>query len=206
MALISATTILTSLSLFHITLGFFFLTSPMTIADQALVWMLGQSMGMPYERSFEAQSPALAFAAVLLAMIGLTDIITLSMPEEVALVHHWGAQGMLDFPPFSALYFFFSFPFSCLLSIHDVVVVAVQQANLTLLAAPTNPYSTPPLPLLLRPLGLRLPLQRLLPLVPRGRLCARQVAQLARLVDTRWWRCRCCRRCVQPVRLGRRFP
>lgn len=95
MALISATTILTSLSLFHITLGFFFLTSPMTVADQALVWILGQSMGMPYDRSFEAQSPALAFLGVVLAMIGLTDIITLSMPEEIALVHHWGAQGNL---------------------------------------------------------------------------------------------------------------
>lgn len=98
MALISATTILTSLSLFHITLGFFFLTNPMTVADQALVWILGQSMGMPYERSFESQSPTLAFGAVLLIMIGLTDIITLSLPEEIALIHHWGAQGRF-FPP-----------------------------------------------------------------------------------------------------------
>lgn len=46
MALISARTILTSISLFHITLGFFFLTSPASIADQALVWLLGESMGM----------------------------------------------------------------------------------------------------------------------------------------------------------------
>ena len=46
MALISAKTILTSLSLFHITLGFFFLTNPFTIADQALVWVIGEAMGM----------------------------------------------------------------------------------------------------------------------------------------------------------------
>lgn len=46
MALISAKTILTSLSLFHVTLGFFFLTSPVTVADQALVFILGESMGM----------------------------------------------------------------------------------------------------------------------------------------------------------------
>lgn len=46
MALISAKTIVTSLSLFHITLGFFFLTSPITVADQALVFILGESMGM----------------------------------------------------------------------------------------------------------------------------------------------------------------
>ena len=46
MALISAKTILTSLSLFHITLGFFFLTNPGTIADQALVYIVGEAMGM----------------------------------------------------------------------------------------------------------------------------------------------------------------
>jgi hypothetical protein len=46
MALISAKTILTSLCLFHITLGFFFLTNPGTIADQAVVYLLGESMGL----------------------------------------------------------------------------------------------------------------------------------------------------------------
>lgn len=46
MALISAKTIITSLSLFHVTLAFFFLTNPATVADQALVWILGESMGM----------------------------------------------------------------------------------------------------------------------------------------------------------------
>lgn len=46
MALISVKTILTSLSLFHITLAFFFFTNPETIADQALVYMLGEAMGM----------------------------------------------------------------------------------------------------------------------------------------------------------------
>ena len=46
MALISAKTIITSVSLFHITLGFFFLTNPGTVADQALVYILGEAMGM----------------------------------------------------------------------------------------------------------------------------------------------------------------
>lgn len=98
MALISAKTIITSLSLFHITLGFFFLTNPMTIADQALVWALGESMGMPYDRSFETHSPALAFLAVILATMGLTDLVSLSLPEEVGLFEHWGTQGMSS-PP-----------------------------------------------------------------------------------------------------------
>lgn len=46
MALISAKTIITSLALFHIMLAFFFLTNPITVADQALVWIIGESMGM----------------------------------------------------------------------------------------------------------------------------------------------------------------
>jgi len=46
MALISAKTIITSISLFHITLAFFFLTNPGTIADQAVVYLLGEAMGL----------------------------------------------------------------------------------------------------------------------------------------------------------------
>lgn len=46
MALISAKTILVSLSLFHITLGFFLITNPGTVADQALVFVLGEATGM----------------------------------------------------------------------------------------------------------------------------------------------------------------
>jgi hypothetical protein len=50
MGLISAATIITSLSLFHITLAFFFLTNPNQIADQTLVFIIGEAMGMvcPY--------------------------------------------------------------------------------------------------------------------------------------------------------------
>lgn len=46
MALISAKTIITFLCLFHVTIGFFFINSPRTIADQAVVWVLGEAMGM----------------------------------------------------------------------------------------------------------------------------------------------------------------
>ncbi|CAI4216084.1 unnamed protein product [Parascedosporium putredinis] len=92
MALISARTIITSISLFHITLGFFFLTNPATIADQAIVYVMGEAMGMPYARSFESQSPPLAFLAVILAVMGISDLVSLSLPEEVCLFHHWGTQ------------------------------------------------------------------------------------------------------------------
>ncbi|KAF4777980.1 hypothetical protein HER10_EVM0011146 [Colletotrichum scovillei] len=92
MAIISAKTIITSLSLFHVTLAYFFLTNPATIADQAMVYVLGESMGMPHARSFENRSPALAFLAAVLGILGISDLVTLSMPEEVWLVYHWGTQ------------------------------------------------------------------------------------------------------------------
>lgn len=111
MALISARTIITSLSLFHITLGFFFLTSPASVADQALVYVLGEAMGMPYSRAFDVPSPALAFLAVILAGWGFSDLITLSMPEEVWLVHYWGMQAPLRVLV-SMVTLFYSFFFS----------------------------------------------------------------------------------------------
>ncbi|KAI1336257.1 increased loss of mitochondrial DNA protein 1 [Xylariaceae sp. FL0016] len=91
MALISTSTILTSLCLFHITLAFFFYTNPSAIADQALVWVLGETLGMPRTTHFSAPSPASSFLAVALFLTGLSDLITLSMPEEIWLVHYWGA-------------------------------------------------------------------------------------------------------------------
>ncbi|KAM0303917.1 hypothetical protein HYE67_003995 [Fusarium culmorum] len=92
MALISAKTIITSVSLFHLTLGYFFLTSPSSINEQALVFMMGDSMGMPLARGFEVQSSPLAFLAVILIFIGFSDLVSLSMPDEICLVYHWGSQ------------------------------------------------------------------------------------------------------------------
>ncbi|CAK7246013.1 MAG: hypothetical protein STHCBS139747_007634 [Sporothrix thermara] len=92
MALISSRTILTSLSLFHITLGFFFLTNPVSVADQALVYVLGEATGMPHSHAFDVPSPGLAFLGVVLATMGICDLVSLSLPEEVCLVLYWGSQ------------------------------------------------------------------------------------------------------------------
>lgn len=46
MALISSTTIITSVSLFHLTIAFFFLTNPRAVNDQVLVYVLGERMRM----------------------------------------------------------------------------------------------------------------------------------------------------------------
>ncbi|KAK1753349.1 increased loss of mitochondrial DNA protein 1 [Echria macrotheca] len=108
MALISAKTIITSISLFHITLGFFFLTNPITIADQAVVYVLGEAMGLPHVRSFESQSPALAFLAVILGIIGISDLVTLSLPDDMP-EQHWGMQAplRLSLSFFLSIYTFF---------------------------------------------------------------------------------------------------
>ncbi|GJN66148.1 hypothetical protein PLIIFM63780_003617 [Purpureocillium lilacinum] len=95
MPLIAAKTIITSVSLFHLTLAFFFLTNPRTIDEQAIVFVMGESMGMPAVRGFDAQSPALAFLAVVLALLGLSDLVSLSMPEELGALYYWGTQAPL---------------------------------------------------------------------------------------------------------------
>ena len=105
--------IIACLSLFHITLAYFFLTSPGTLADQTLVFIIGESMGMvnpcqwvlsspisdnlqPESRAFERQSAPLAFLAAILFVVGITDLVSVSLPEEIS-QYHWGSQGQLHF-------------------------------------------------------------------------------------------------------------
>ncbi|KAH8754264.1 increased loss of mitochondrial DNA protein 1 [Hyaloscypha finlandica] len=110
MALISAATIITSLSLFHITLAFFFLTNPQTIADQTLVFILGEAMGLPFTRSFDTQSPALSFLAAVLFAVGITDLVSCSLPEQIS-QYHWGSQAPVRLFLFGSLAFY-SYTFS----------------------------------------------------------------------------------------------
>ncbi|KAI1307774.1 increased loss of mitochondrial DNA protein 1 [Xylaria venustula] len=106
MALISASTILTSICLFHVTLAYFFYTNPHAIADQALVWVLGEAVGMPQTQSFSTPSPTSSFLAVILFLVGISDLITLSMPEEIWLVHYWGSQAPARIVVFGSLTLF----------------------------------------------------------------------------------------------------
>ncbi|RFU26711.1 hypothetical protein B7463_g9621, partial [Scytalidium lignicola] len=102
MGLFSAKTILTSLALFHITMGFFFLTSPGTIADQSLVLVLGDAMGLPEARSFEVKSDSLAFLAAVLLVFGISDLVAISLPDEIG-QYHWGSQAPVRFIVFFGL-------------------------------------------------------------------------------------------------------
>ncbi|OBT87991.1 hypothetical protein VE02_02889 [Pseudogymnoascus sp. 03VT05] len=102
MALINAGTIIRSICLFHITLGFFFLTSPHTVADQTLVFIMGEAMGLPHVRAFDSPSPPLAFLGVVLAIWGFSDLIAVSQPEEIA-NHYWSSQAPIRLVLFFAL-------------------------------------------------------------------------------------------------------
>ncbi|KAM0487077.1 hypothetical protein ACHAPX_000345 [Trichoderma viride] len=111
MALISSTTIITSISLLHLTLAYFFLTQPKTIDDQAMVFVLGESMNMPAVRGFDVPSPALALVAVVLGFSGISDLVSLSMPEDFSALYYWGTQAPLRFF-LSMLLVFYSYAFS----------------------------------------------------------------------------------------------
>ncbi|KAA6416323.1 MAG: hypothetical protein FRX48_01043 [Lasallia pustulata] len=100
MAILSAASIIRSLSLLHLTLAYFFLTSPATIGDQNLVFILGAAMGLPDAPSFTTPSAPTAFLAILLALLGLSDLTAASLPEEIG-SYYWSSQAPVR------LFFFF---------------------------------------------------------------------------------------------------
>ncbi|KAF2405370.1 hypothetical protein EJ06DRAFT_578560 [Trichodelitschia bisporula] len=100
MALISAFTLIRTLALFHITLAFYLLTAPRMLADQNLVFLLGESMRPPEATSFDRPTPATALAAAVFVLLGLTDLVAVSMDEPAA-VQYWSAQ-----TPIRLIFFF----------------------------------------------------------------------------------------------------
>lgn len=46
----------------------------------------------PYARAFDEKSQPLSFLAAVLFVVGITDLVSISMPEEIA-QYHWGSQG-----------------------------------------------------------------------------------------------------------------
>lgn len=93
MAILSAQTLLRTISLFHLTLSYYLLTSPTTIASQNLVYVLGAAMEIhdPPSSSLSTPSPASALAALFLALLGLADLTSSGLPEEVG-SHYWSNQ------------------------------------------------------------------------------------------------------------------
>ncbi|KAI9739814.1 MAG: hypothetical protein M1834_006535 [Cirrosporium novae-zelandiae] len=100
MAIITSSAVIRSLSLFHISLAFFFLTSPSTVADQSLVFVFGEAMGLPPAPAFDSRSAPTAFLGVLFALLGISDLTATSMHEELSVLY-WSAQA----PVRSAFFF-----------------------------------------------------------------------------------------------------
>lgn len=92
MAILSAQSLLRTLSLFHLTLSYYLLTSPSTLASQNLVYVLGAAMDIPDPPvSLSTPSPASTLAALFLALLALSDLTSSGLPEEVG-SHYWSSQ------------------------------------------------------------------------------------------------------------------
>lgn len=92
MAILSAQSLLRTLSLFHLTLSYYLHTSPSTIAAQNLVYVLGAAMDIPDPpASLSTPSPASTLAALFLALLAIADLTSSGLPEEVG-SHYWSNQ------------------------------------------------------------------------------------------------------------------
>ncbi|MCJ1276264.1 hypothetical protein MMC21_004069 [Puttea exsequens] len=101
MALISAALLLRTIAVFHFTAAYYLLTSPLVVTEQNLVWILGAAMEIPEPpSSLTTPSPALALAALFLALLGLTDLSATNLDAEVA-NWYWSSQA-----PVRLLFFF----------------------------------------------------------------------------------------------------
>ncbi|KAK0610276.1 hypothetical protein DIS24_g12091 [Lasiodiplodia hormozganensis] len=84
MAIISSFAIVRGLCLFHLTLAWYLLSAPRVVAEQNLVLLFGEAMRIPEPTQFLKPNSASAFAAIILAFLGLSDLIAVSMDEEIA--------------------------------------------------------------------------------------------------------------------------
>ncbi|KAK8256378.1 increased loss of mitochondrial DNA protein 1 [Phyllosticta capitalensis] len=111
MAVFSAFNLIRGMSLFHMTLAYYMLSAPRAIADQNLVFLLGEAMRIIFTPSpstiipltplsphlqseptaFAKPSSATAFAAIFLALLGVSDLLAVSMDEEIAFPY-WANQ------------------------------------------------------------------------------------------------------------------
>ncbi|KAL1638518.1 putative increased loss of mitochondrial dna protein 1 [Diplodia seriata] len=84
MAILSSFAIIRGLCLFHITLAWYLLSAPRIVAEQNLVVLFGEAMRIPEPTQFLKPNSASAFSAIILAFLGLSDLIAVSMDEEIA--------------------------------------------------------------------------------------------------------------------------
>ncbi|KAL8695484.1 MAG: hypothetical protein Q9218_000062 [Villophora microphyllina] len=102
MTLISSSTIIRALSLFHLSLAYFLIASPSTLTNQSLVFILGASMQLPTPSSLATTTPASALTALVFALLACTDLTACSLPEEIS-SYFWGTQAPVRCTFFFAL-------------------------------------------------------------------------------------------------------
>ena len=86
MALLTATFLLRLLSLFHLTCAYY------VLSDHNLLYIHRASKDLaPSPPSLSFPSPALALAALFLALLGVADVSATGLDEEVA-SHYWSSQ------------------------------------------------------------------------------------------------------------------
>ena len=92
MAILSATTILRSLSLLHLTTAYYLLTAPSKIADQNLVFILGAAMDLVTSHSppFQIQpsSYELPSSLIVITQLTLFALFLTSLKPHSPFQHH----------------------------------------------------------------------------------------------------------------------
>lgn len=91
--LLSSQTLIRIHSAALLPISYYLLTSPSHLADQNLVFLLGESMSLPQPPSslFSVPNPAAGLAALLAALLAITDLsASIGMEDEFAAVRWWG--------------------------------------------------------------------------------------------------------------------
>lgn len=92
MAVLSSTTLLRTLSLFHLTLAYYLITAPSILVQQNLVVVLGAAMDLPLPSpSLSVPSSATALAGAFIALLAISDFTASGMPEEISSMF-WSSQ------------------------------------------------------------------------------------------------------------------
>ncbi|KAF2141757.1 uncharacterized protein K452DRAFT_358852 [Aplosporella prunicola CBS 121167] len=84
MAIFGAFGIIRVMCLFHLSVAYYLFTAPRIITDQNFVHLFGEAMELPEPTGFAKPSSATAFAAVILAIFAISDLLSLSADEEVS--------------------------------------------------------------------------------------------------------------------------
>ncbi|MCJ1233942.1 hypothetical protein MMC14_001900 [Varicellaria rhodocarpa] len=94
--LLSTTFLIAFTATANLIVAYYFLTSPITVAHQGTIFILGEAMGMPQAPSFLQPTATSAFVAAALALVSIQDLVGTLTPERIA-SFYWNAQAPIRF-------------------------------------------------------------------------------------------------------------